>query len=266
MIGYDGIPIYEDILLDLPLSEGAGLIVRDQAKLHHEDVDLNDPGGGSFTWARALTEHQRAFGRGFDWGYNARIGIGCLDFAAVGGGPGDGVYLDLVAAACADLNFTTGDYSIGGWINWDSTGGISEIIIGRYGVNLDGWELYLDISGGRNTISQRHHHNSLAPNTNSNCFSVGWTPGTWAMFGVSRIGSNLYPIHHRNGIALTMEYEISGMLDPDTCNRDLTIGCRYTKDQNWYRGSMQGIRIWGRALSAVEWLTLFEQERDYFGV
>ncbi len=266
MIGYDGIPINEDILLDLQFSEGAGLIARDQAKPHHEDVDQNDPGGGSFTWARALTESAKAFDNGFDWGFDAKIGIGCLDFAAVGGAPGDGVYLDLAAANCADLNFIAGDYSIGGWINWDSSGGSSEIIIGRYGVNLDGWEIYLDISGGLNTVSQRHHHNSLAPNTNSNCFSTGWTPGTWAFLGISRTGGDLFPVHYRNGIALTMAYEDSGMLDPDTCNRDLVVGCRYTKDANWYRGSMQGLRVWGWALSAVDWLTLFEQEKDYFGL
>jgi len=262
MIGYDGIPINEDILLDLQFSEGDGLVVRDQAKPHHEDLDMKDPGGGSFTWARGLTEGSNAFGRGFDWGYDAKIGIGCLDFAAVGGGPGDGVHLELAAANCAYLDFTSGDYSVGGWINWDSTGGQSEIIIGKYGTDLDGWDLYLNISGGRNTLSQRHNHNSLAPNKSSQCFSIDWIPGTWAFFGISRIGGDLYPIHHRNGVALVMSYETTGMLDPDTCARDLVIGCRNTKDANWYRGSMQGIRVWERPLSAVDWLTLFEQERD----
>ena len=267
MIGYDGIPINEDILLDLQFSEGAGLIVRDQAKPHHEDVDQNDPGGGSFTWARALTEHGRGFGRGFDWGFDAKIGIGCLDFAAVGGGPGDGVYLNFPAVDCADLNFTSGDYSVGGWINWDSTGAFSEIIIGRYGTDLDGWDLYLAISGGRNTLSQRHHHSSVGGDTNTQCFSEDWTPGTWAFFGVSRIGGNLYPLHYRNGIALTVSYEATGMFDPDTCNREMVIGVRaISKDSNWYRGSMQGLRVWGRALSSVDWLTIFEQEKDYFGL
>lgn len=281
MRSYDKIPENDQILLDLPFYEGAGLITRDQAKPHHQDVDLNTPGGGSLTWDRkqfgdgpfdlgfGLGFDQSdigAFSLGFNNAFHSGEGLGCLLFAAVGGGAVDGVYLDIAAADCADLDFTTGDYSVGCWINWDSTGGWSEIIIGRYGVDLDGWELYLDISGGLNTVSQRHHHGSIGGNTNSNCYSTGWTPGVWAFLGVSRIGGDLYPVHYRNGVALAMVYEASGMLDPDTCNRDLTIGCRYTKDANWLRGPMWRPRVWDRPLSAAEWVNIFEIERNYFGV
>ena len=247
MIGYDKIPENEDILLDLPYREGVGAVTMDVAKPHHP-VSMHDPGGGSFVWTSLPS------------------GLMVLEFVTVGGGPGDGVYLECDSTETADLDFTSGDFSVSAWINWNSTFGYSEIIFGRYGVDLDGWEFYLDISGGRNTISQRHHHNSLAPNRNSNCFSIGWTPGTWAFFGASRTGGDLYPVHYRNGVALTMAYETSGMLDPDTCNRDLTIGSRFTKDANWYKGLMWRPRVWPRALSAAEWLELFTIERDWFGI
>jgi len=245
--GYDNIPINEDILLDLPFREGIGAVTMDHAKPHHP-MTMNDPGGGSFAWTSLAS------------------GLMVLDFVTVGGGFNDGVYLDCPAAKTVDLNFTAGDYSLSAWINWNSAGSWSEIIMARYGVNLDGWETYLNVSGGRNTVSQRHSHVSLAPNTNSTCFSTGWTPGTWALLGISRTGGDLYPVHYRNGVALTMAYEVSGMLDPDTCNRDFVIGCRYTKDANWYKSKMSRPRIWNRALSASDWLTIFKSERDWFGV
>ena len=57
MIGYDNILEHEDILLDLPFYEGRAALTRDQAKPHHQDVNMYDPGGGSFLWDRI------AFGR-----------------------------------------------------------------------------------------------------------------------------------------------------------------------------------------------------------
>lgn len=272
MIGYDKISEHKNILLDLPFYEGMGLVTRDQAKPHHQDVDLkNVPvwdrtqfGDGAF--GRGFTDgfdqsDIGAFNLAFNNGFHSGEGLGVINFVR-----GDDHYLELDNLASADLNFTTGDFSIGCWINWDSTGGFSQIIIGRYEVLVSGWEIYLDISSGRNTVSQRHSHGSIVGNTNSNCFSTGWTPGTWALLGISRIRGNLYPVHYRNGIALVMEYEVSGMLDPDTCNRDLAIGTRFTKDANWYQGQKWRPRLWNRPLSEQEWLNIFERERKFFEV
>ena len=242
MIGYDKRSIYYDILLDLPYREGTGTITKDIAKPHHP-LTMNDPGGGSFTWDNMLLS-----------------GCPYLEFVTIGGGATDGVYLDCPAADTGDLDFTTEDYSVCGWINWDSTWGLSEMIIDRGGVDLDGWDLYLNISGGLNTLSQRHHHTP----GRSECFSVGWTPGTWWFFSMSRTG--ILTPHYRNGVPLVMDYGGLTMLDPDTCNRDLVIGTRYTKDANWYIGMMWRPRVWARALSMWEWKLLFEMERHLFGV
>ena len=87
MKGYDNVPENEDILLDLPLYEGVGTITRDQAKPHHQDVDL------------ILTP---------TWDTVAGTGLGVITT--------DGItneYLNLAAASCVDLDFTAGDYSIG---------------------------------------------------------------------------------------------------------------------------------------------------------
>ena len=244
---YDKIVEYDSLLLDLPYREGTGVKTFDHAKPHHP-LTMEDPGGGSFVWTTLPS------------------GLMVLEFVTIGGGGTDGVYIKGLAADTVDFNFTAGDFSIGCWVNWDSTGGWSEMMMARYIIDQCGWELYFDVSGGLNTLSQRHNHLSLTPNLNSNCYSTGWTPGTWAFVGVSRVGGNLYPQHYRNGNALAMFYEASGMLDPDTCVQTFQIGCRYTLNANWYKGLMWRPRIWNRALSQNEWKNIFERERDWFGV
>ncbi len=246
-VGYDNLAINRGLLLGLPFREGAGILTQDTSK-PRRTLTLTDPGGGSFAWANLAT------------------GLPYLQFTAIGGGATDGVYLVCPAADTGDLNFTTGDYSIGGWINWDATGGFSEIIIGRYSTEVDGWDIYLNISGGRNTVSHRHHHSSLgAGNLKSECFSTGWTPGNWYFVGISRSG--LYPLHYRNAIPLEMDYGGLPMLDPDTSNRDLVLGTRgTTKDANWYRGYMWNMRVWGRALPQEDWFFALNAEGHWFGV
>jgi len=248
-VGYDKHSLNHDILLDLPFREGTGVLTHDVAKPRHP-LTLNDPGGGSFTWGNLVS------------------GCPYLLFAAVGVGAADGVYLDCPAADTGDMDFTSGDYSVGCWFNWDSTGGQSEMIIGRGAVETDGWDLYLAVSGHLptgNTVSQRHaHQTGGAGNLKSECFSEGWTPGTWWFFGMSRSG--IYTPHYRNGLAVEMNYGGATMLDPDTANRDLVIGARYNKSGNWYRNMMWRPRVWGRALAAWEWLELFHMEKHLIGV
>jgi len=248
-VGYDKLNLNHNILLDLPFREGTGTITKDVAKPQHP-LTLIDTGGGSFTWG------------------NLASGCPYLLFAAVGGGANDGVYLDCPAADTVDLNFTSGDYSLSVWFNWDSTGGFSEIIMGRYSTEVDGWDIYLNVSGHLpigNTVSQRHHHSSIPGNPKSECYSEGWTPGEWHFFGMSRSG--IYTPHYRNGVPVEMEYGGATMLDPDTANRDLDIGVRgTTKAENWYRGMMWRPRVWNRALEEWEWRELFIRERHLLGV
>ena len=242
--GYDNKPENASILLDLPFYEGVGMITNDQAKPHHP-MTMKDPGTGSFSWD-ALPS-----------------GLGVLTFVTTGGGPAAGVHLDSPAADTADLNFRGGDYSIGGWTKWQSDG-FSEIVIGRYGTDLDGWDCFFN--AGSFSLSLRHNHASRGPNFSSQCFSSPWGVGVWNFFGISRLGASLYPLMYKNGVAITMSYEATGMLDPDTCNRDLVVGCRNTKDANWFKGSMWGLRVWNRALSAANWRRIFKKERAWFGV
>lgn len=252
MIGYDKIPEHEGTLLDLPFYEGIGTITRDQAKPHHQDVLLiNTP-----TWESLESEFDFGFDSGFDFG----VPLGVLSFNNV-----SQEYIELDDASCVDLDFIAGDYSIGEWIRWEDTS-TSLNIMGRYELNVSGWEHYLFRAGGPiDYLTTRHHHAGtlVGANARSGCYSAGWLPDIWWFMGISRFGGG-EAFHCRNGIALTMA--TGGLVDPETCNQDLTIGTRWQKNGDFYKGKRYRLRIWNRALAASEWLQIFEKERRFFGV
>lgn len=233
MLGYDNYNINHQILLDLPFREAIGTITHDVAKPHHQDIDLiNTP-----TWESLVS------------------GLGVIALN------GTNEYLELATAACADLDFTSGDYSIGFWFNWES-GDSSQIVIARYELNVSGWEVYL-YDDPNYYLTLRHHH-AAGATTRTGCYSGGWTQGTWHFMGISRSGNAA--IHYRNGVALTTTHDIGGLIDPETCGQDLVIGVRYTKNADHFKGKIWRPRAWSRILSASEWEQIFERERHWFNV
>lgn len=253
---YDNLELNKHIVLDLPFREGIGAITQDIAKPHHP-LTFRDPGGGSFAWGSLAT------------------GAPYLEFVTVGFGATDGVYLDCPAASTLDLDFTSEDYSVGAWIYHEDTGHFHpKILIGRYAVDSvpvtygDGWEIYLErnVGLGIDYLEQRHHHFSLAPNHRTGCYSVGWATGRWDFMGISchKEAGASYPQHYRNAVPLDMSYVAGGILNPDTANRDLVIGARFTKESNWYKGKVRRLRLWRKALSLDEWKILYELEKGWF--
>ena len=104
MIGYDNLEINHQILLDLPFREGIRIITHDVAKPRHHDVDLvNTP-----TWESLVS------------------GLGVIDLN------GTTEYLQLLAADCADLDFTAGDYSLGVWVYFETGGADDKTPMSRF--------------------------------------------------------------------------------------------------------------------------------------
>jgi hypothetical protein len=228
-VGYDKKSTHHGLLLSLMLGEGSGVRLDDIAKPHHY-ID------GNMVWSSVVS------------------GMPVASFN------GANQYADILAADSVDLDIISDDYSIVGWIYYQSTL-TSQVVIGRYGLDLDGWELYLN--EGSESLSLRHHHVSLAPDDRDSCFSAGWLLNNWYLFGISRDG--LYPRHYRNGEEVEVTYDPGGLKDPDTCARDLVIGCRYTKNMNWLSGYMHGLRVWvGKALTAEDHRHIFNTERRWF--
>ena len=238
---YDNFEFNADILLDLPFREalfavGSPISTQDISRTHHP-VLLNSNDLLTFPIPTQLTS-----------------GLNVLRF------DGANAYADSLNAETIDLDFIAGNYSLSMWINVTDTG-LSEILIGRYEVNVSGWELYWDAGAGQNYLTLRHHHAGGAT-TRTAAFSVGWTPGTWYHIGISRVGGicSMY----RNGEPVTVTHSPGGLIDPETCTQDMVIGTRYTKNANWYKGYMYRPRIWGRALIELEFKTIYELDKRWF--
>lgn len=226
--------INEGLLFSLPFYEAAGLITQDTAKPHHPAALHGPP-----SWTPIASD------------------LGVLDFN------GATNYLDSPAADTVDLDFTIGDYSIVVW-TYHEFMAQSQIVLARYGTDLDGWELYFfDPTAGK-PLTLRHHHASLAPDTRDGCYSLGWDNDVWWLLGISRSG--LYPQHFRNGMEVEVVYEAGGLKDPDACARDLVMATRYTKNADWYKGMVWNPRIWQRKLEPWEHKAIWDSEKGLFGL
>ena len=227
---YDSISYNQEMLLDLPLREGIGIITQDVAKPHHVVNLINTP-----TWTALDT------------------GLMTLNF------DGTTEYMECAAATCTDLDFTSEDYSVGGWFNWANSIHDSQILIGRYEVFVSGWEIYLTESGANRYLSLRHSHAGGATNRTS-ASSLGWAYDTNWHFGISRIGTTAYM--YRNGQPVTTTSEV--LIDPETCVEDLVIGVRYSKDANYFCNMRGRIIVSGKALSASDWLSMYKNQQGWY--
>jgi len=183
---------------------------------------------------------------------------------------GTTAYMDRAHATTEALGITNdlnAGYTIMGWINWDTTGQ-SEVIIGRYEVDVGGWELYLYETGGIYSLNQRHHHAGtvidLHPRTAS--YSNGWTAGTTWHFTVVFNGSGTDATHYRNGVPVVVASSTGGMLDFESTTQDLVVGIRYSKDANWYSGWMSKIKFYPYIWTPGQIVNRYNSEKPIFGL
>lgn len=234
MLSYDNLRCNYEALLDLPFEEGTGTITADIAKPHHQFVDLVSPP----TWASLSS------------------GLGVLSF--------DGAtnYGELVAADSADLDFTSGAYSIVVWV-YQLANAMSRMVLAKYRLDTSGWELYF-YQAAQDYLTLRHHHASLSPDR-TGCYSIGWDCDTWWCLGITRAAGSAYPRHYRNGVPLVVSFDPGGLYDPDTAvAEDLVIGTRFTKNSDWYKGGLWRPRIFNRELSPSEMRLIYNMEEHWF--
>ena len=231
-IHYDALDINRDILLDLPFREGAGVITHSVAKTHPVVRLINTP-----TWTT--------------------LASGLMVLAL----NGTNEYLESDNADTLNLDFIGDDYSIGGWFYWVAGDDVQHLI-GRYDVDVafSGWELYLYQPTGSLNLRHCHAGTLVAGNPRSGVDSIGWTQNVWHFMGVSRSGST--GTFYRNAVDVTLTG--TGLVDPETCAEDLTIGVRFTKDREHFKGKPWRPRIWGRALTQADWQWIYEREVRWF--
>ena len=230
-MNYDDLTPNLEILLDLPVREGVGIITQDEAKPHHPMVMVNTP-----DWATLDTD------------------LSVMDLN------GTNEYLRCLAANCLDLDFT-GSYSLWGWIKYQ-VGEDSQIVMGRYLLNDGGWELYLYEPTGLLTI--RHHHAAGAA-TRSAGYSDGWTSNAWHFYGISRTAGAASVLMVRNDQSLAVTTSVGGIEDPEAHPAaDLVIGVRSSLDANFYKGQWWRHRAAPVALTLAQFRQIYQRERRWF--
>lgn len=229
---YDNIDTNKRILLDLPFREGRGTITQDVSKYHRPVALIATP-----TWTTLAS------------------GLPVLDFDA----PSD-EYFQILNADSTELNFTSGDYSIGGWFNY--SGGDSNMISGRYELDVSGWELYL-----YSPFLQLRHNHAAGATVRTGTYSTGWTTNTWWFFGLSRSGATATMCRGTAGRAGTLtDLTVSGdaLIDPATCPVYDLVSCRFTKDQDYFNGPMGRLIVADVAFSFDDWMSIYQREKGWF--
>jgi len=236
---YDNLPINENIELDLSMLEATGLITHDESK-NHSMATMHSSIGAPL-W------QQLAAG---NYGLYLNAAYHTIDTYH---------YLDIPAANSANLDFTTTDYSLAVWFNWVDTG-LSQVIMGKYAVNIRGWEVYVTRVGVNDYMTVRHHHAGGATLRTGN-YSLGWVVSAWHLFSYTRIGATAQ--HYRDGQPIATVSDV--MIDPESsAASDVVIGSRYTHDANWFRAKFHRPRAWSRALSADDHRYIYETEKGWF--
>ena len=230
---YDNLDFNKRILLDLPFREGVGIVTQDVAKPHHPITMHDTP-----TWA------------------SLDSGLGVLDLN------GTSEYLQCLSASCADLDFTTGDYSLGGWFYLESGGAADDLtLLSRFLLNNNGWELY----HYTNAILTLRHHHAATPSPvfgRSSAYSRGWAFNKWWFMGVSRSGASAQ-FYRGDTDSFVALLTTGTLVDPETGAQNLLIGTDPTGD-NDYNGPLWRPRVWDVALTEEDWRTIYELEKGWF--
>ena len=235
-VHYDALSVNRNMALDLPFREGTGTITHSLAKTHPL-VTIVDVGG---VWTTL----------------DSYLQVLTLD--------GVNDYLWASAADTVNLDFTSEDYSVGGWF-WFTSGLANDLtLLSRFLVSVDGWELYHYTN---QILTLRHHHASQAPTLRTAAYSENWAFNKWWFLGVSRSGgaAQFWRGDINSFGIITTTIAPGGLLDPDSCNRNLHVGRDAAVGSNLYNGMLWRPRSWfDRYITEAEWQQVWEKEVEWF--
>lgn len=233
-IHYDSLAINRNMAIDLPFREGIGTITHSLAKTYPE-VTIVDVGG---VWTTL----------------DSYLQVLTLD--------GTNDYLWASAADTLNLDFTTDDYSVGGWF-WITSGGADDkTLMCRFLLNNNGWELYHYV----NEILTLRHHHAAGATLRTAAYSENWAFNKWWFLGLSRIGASAQ--FYRGDInsfgAITTLVSAGGLIDPESCAQRFQVGADTTL-VNKHNGMLWRPRAWfDRALTEAEWQQIWEKGVEWF--
>jgi len=229
-IHYDSLAINRDIRLDLPIREGAGVITHSVAPLKPRVTFVGAP-----AWTTL----------------DSNLGVLTLDGVAD--------YLTSTGADTDSMDFTSGDYSIGGWW-YIQSGDPSQELINRFVLDNNGWELY----HYQNLLITLRHHHAAGATDRTGCYSAGWTYNAWHFLLVTRSGASgqfYRGTPPSDFTALTTTSDV--LIDPETCAANLNIGAN-PGPFNRHKGKFWRPRVWSRALTEADGRYIYEREVRWF--
>jgi len=226
MSGFDSNSLNYGLLFSLTMEEATGTaITGDAAKPHHTTSLTHSP-----AWVQLPS------------------GVWVMDFNSA-----HPDYLQCSAATTADLDFTSGAFSVSMWIKQHASVASTRYLINRGdGAGAHGWcittynnYLYWGTPGSVEIRS-------------TGAFSIN----VWSLIIVTKSGT--LGKSFVNGIELS--YILQGALNPTTDTEKLLIGIFNDEATGAWDGEIWNPRIWNRALSPEEIYYMFQRERWMFRV
>jgi len=157
-------------------------------------------------------------------------------------------------ADTADLNFTSGDFSLVVWA-YPTDLGSAALFMNRGTLDASGWEWY---TANNNLALRTNQAGSRCGASGMGCVVVD----TWQLLGVSRSG--LVAQAYKNGQRVRTLISAGGLLDPITCVQTFRIANNPHDDG--FVGTQWRPRAWERELSDSDHERIFTNERYIFGV
>ncbi len=222
-------PLYQGLLLSLPFMEGTGTLgTADVARPHHPVTMTHSP-----AWVQLAN------------------GLWVLDF------DGTNDYLSCAAASSTDLDFTTGDFSGCIWVYLDTLIENKYLFSRSGGYGVSGWMFRI------HTDNKIYMFTTAAGPVPIIAYSTTvLSTGSWQLLGWSKSGATttIY------WLGQDVSYERSSASPNLTSGANDFFVSRYASGSYRVDGRLWNPRIWGRALSPSEHMSIYKRERHLFGV
>jgi hypothetical protein len=254
-VGFDNYVANHNLLLAMPFREmvggvGAaanGELVHDRASPHLGTLSIN--GTGAMNWGQAAS------------------GFPFLEFVPTLGVPANWTWVEILAAAAADLDFTTEDFSLLAWVYLDNlAAGHTIFCYGAQGVaGGGGYQMNVSLA----TPARLFFGTCQAGAIQSTFSAALISAGAWYLVGATRNG--IVGKTYINGQDWTDGPE--DHVDPATQTEPFHIGVRQIQTTGVgidydtpFEGYIAYPRVWDRCLTSEIMLEIWNNERHWFNV
>ena len=236
MKSYDSISYLMQTILDVPMYEGVGTLAHDIAR-----PPTAPPG---------LDHTMTLIGASIAWVQLPLSNLTYIHFTPVTD------YLQLLAAASTDMNFTTGPFSLAAWIYLESIA-TDKFIIERGLAATDGWIFAVNSTGQIYVLTNQAGFSQVSTTAAGAITISGW----WFV-GATRLAGSVRL--YRNGVDVTSVANVH--TDPTgNAARNLQVGADNALVSTW-DGYISRPMVFGRQISPLEMYKLFESSRDFYGI